>query len=97
MLETRRAVYLQVAILVVVVALLLLGSHFFPVVDFLVALQQQVIGLGAWSPICYALLFSGCNVLLLPGGVLCVGAGFFFGLWWVFFFTHISALWGSWD
>src|SRR5262249_37616634 len=23
--------------------------------------------------------------LLLPGGVLCVGAGFFFGLWWGFF------------
>src|SRR5947207_7339368 len=90
MLETRRAVYLQVAILVVVVALLLLGSHFFPVVDFLVALQRRVLGLGAWSAICYPLLFAGCNVLLLPGGILCVGAGFFFGLWWGFFIVLVG-------
>jgi uncharacterized membrane protein YdjX (TVP38/TMEM64 family) len=73
-----------------VIALLLLVSHFFPVVDVLVALQQRVIGLGAWSAICYPLLFAGCNVLLLPGGVLCVGGGFFFGLWWGFFIVLVG-------
>ena len=90
MLETRRALYLQVAAIAIVVAALLLVSHSLPVVDSLVALQQRVMGLGAWSAICYPLLFAACNVLLLPGGVLCVGAGFFFGLWWGFFIVLLG-------
>ncbi len=32
----------------------------------------------------HPLLFAACNILLLPGGVLAVGGGFFFGLWWGF-------------
>lgn len=85
MLGTRRAVYLQLAIFSLLIATAFLVSHFFPVVDWLVALQQRVIGLGDWAAILYPLLFAACNVLLLPGGVLCIGAGFFFGLWWGFF------------
>jgi uncharacterized membrane protein YdjX (TVP38/TMEM64 family) len=85
MLEARRAVYLQVATFIIVIASFLLLSHFFPILDLVVALQRRVLGLGAWSAICYPLLFAGCNVLLLPGGILCVGSGFFFGLWWGFF------------
>src|SRR5229473_366240 len=84
MLEARRAVWLQVATFTVVIASFLLLWHFFPIIDFVVALQRRVLGLGAWSAICYPLLFAGCNVLLLPGGILSVGAGFFFGLWWGF-------------
>ncbi len=87
---TRRGLSLQLAILVLLIALLLLGSHFFPVVDLLVALQQRVIGLGDWGAICYPLLFAACNILLLPGGVLCIGAGFFFGLWWGFFIVLLG-------
>ncbi|MEY2544336.1 MAG: hypothetical protein QOE81_1797 [Verrucomicrobiota bacterium] len=90
MLEARRAVYLQVATFIIVIASLLLLSHFFPVIDFVVALQRRVLGLGAWSAICYPLLLAGCNVLLLPGGILCVGAGFFFGLWWGFFIVLLG-------
>ena len=85
MFEARRAVYLQVATFIIVIVSFLLLSHFFPIIDLVVALQRHVLGLGAWSAICYPLLFAGCNVLLLPGGVLCVGSGFFFGLWWGFF------------
>jgi uncharacterized membrane protein YdjX (TVP38/TMEM64 family) len=90
MLEARRAVYLQVATFIIVIASFLLLSHFFPIINFVVALQRRVLGLGAWSAICYALLFAGCNVLLLPGGILCVGAGFFFGLWWGFFIVLLG-------
>src|SRR5260370_7850761 len=82
--EARRAVYLQVATFVFVIVALLLLSRFFPIVDVVAALQRRVSGLGAWSAVCYPLLFAGCNILLLPGGVLSVGAGFFFGLWWGF-------------
>src|SRR6266403_362085 len=90
MLEARRAVWLQVATFTVVIASFLLLWHFFPIIDFVVALQQRVVGLGAWSAICYPLLFAGCNVLLLPGGILCVGGGFFFGLWWGFFIVLLG-------
>jgi uncharacterized membrane protein YdjX (TVP38/TMEM64 family) len=90
MLDAQRAVYLQLATFIIVIASFLLLSHFFPIIDFVVALQRRVLGLGAWSAIFYPLLFAGCNVLLLPGGILCVGAGFFFGLWWGFFIVLLG-------
>ncbi|HME87839.1 MAG TPA: VTT domain-containing protein [Chthoniobacterales bacterium] len=90
MLQARPALYFQVTAVTIAIAALLLLSHFFPVIDFVVALQRRVVELGAWGGICYPLLFAGCNVLLLPGGVLCVGAGFFFGLWWGFFIVLLG-------
>jgi len=90
MLATRRSAYLQLAILLLVIAIIFFASRFFPVVEVLVSLQQRVISLGDWSGIIYPLLFAACNVLLLPGGILCVGAGFFFGLWWGFFIVLVG-------
>ena len=84
MLRSSRAVSLQLASFTVLIVVFALAAHFFPVVDFIAKLQHQVTRLGAWSAICYPLLFASCNVLLLPGGILSVGAGFFFGLWWGF-------------
>ena len=37
-----------------------------------------------WGGVLYPLLYAACNVLLLPGGVLAIGSGLFFGLWWGF-------------
>jgi uncharacterized membrane protein YdjX (TVP38/TMEM64 family) len=85
MLNTRRAFYAQLATFVAIIAALLLLSKFFNVVEVIVAAQQRVMNWGAWSGVCYPFLFAICNVLLLPGGILCVGSGFFFGLWWGFF------------
>lgn len=84
MLQVRRAIILQLAGLVVVALALFFLSRIFPLVDILADIQQRVMRWGAWSAICYPLLYACCNVLLLPGGVLSVGAGFFFGLWWGF-------------
>src|SRR6266581_9325765 len=95
MLEARRAVYFQIAMFIIVIASLVLLSRFFPIVNFVVALQQGVISLGAWSAFCYPLLFAGCNILLLPGGILSVGAGFFFGLWWGFFIVLAGNIIGA--
>ena len=90
MLGARRAVYLQLATIVGVIALLVILARVFPVVDVVARLQQKVLSLGTWSGICYPLLFAACNVLLLPGGILCIGAGFFFGLWWGFFIVLLG-------
>src|SRR5438477_1789635 len=81
MLKVRRSLYWQAASLVIAVVLVFALSQFFPVVDSVEALQRRVMSLGAWAAVCYPLLFAACSILLLPGGILAVGAGFFFGLW----------------
>jgi uncharacterized membrane protein YdjX (TVP38/TMEM64 family) len=83
--KVRRALYLQLATFALVIGLLLLLSRFFPIVELIAAAQQRVMRWGAWSAVGYPLLFALCNILLLPGGLLSVGGGLFFGLWWGFF------------
>ena len=78
------AICYQVGALVLAIALAIALSRFFPVVNFIEALQQRVMSWGDWAAVCYPLLFALCNILLLPGGILAVGGGFFFGLWWGF-------------
>lgn len=87
---TRRKVRVQIATFLAIVGGVVALVHFFPVVDFLEKLQRWATGLGPWAGVWYPLLFAGCNVLLLPGGVLAIGSGFFFGLWWGFFIVLLG-------
>ncbi|PYL62604.1 MAG: hypothetical protein DMF24_03315 [Verrucomicrobia bacterium] len=82
--KIRRAICYQIGALVLAIALAIALSRFVPIVNFIEALQQRVMSWGAWAAIGYPLLFALCNILLLPGGILAVGGGFFFGLWWGF-------------
>lgn len=82
MLKVSRAICWQVGALVTGVVLAIVLSRFVQIVSFVEASQQRVISWGAWGAVCYPLLFAACNILLLPGGILAVGGGFFFGLWW---------------
>src|SRR6266699_6108798 len=93
--RVRRSLYWQAAALVIAIALIFTLSNFFPVVDLIEALQKRVMSLGTWAAICYPLLFAACNVLLLPGGILAVGAGFFFGLWWGFLIVFVGNIVGT--
>ena len=95
MFEIRRAIYWQLAGLAIAVALVSMLSGFFPVADFVEALQERVMRWGALGAICYPLLFAVCNILLLPGGVLAVGGGFFFGLWWGFLVVFAGNIIGA--
>jgi uncharacterized membrane protein YdjX (TVP38/TMEM64 family) len=95
MVQIRRAIIWQLGGLLVVGVGLFFLSRLFPVVDTLAEVQQRVMRWGAWSAIWYPLLYAGCNVLLLPGGVLSVGAGFFFGLWWGFLIALIGNVSGA--
>src|SRR6201998_1715701 len=90
MLESRRPIYFQLAGFAIVIIGLLLLSHFVPVIDFVAELQRRVTGMGRWGAVVYPLLFAACNILLLPGGILSIGAGFFFGLWWGFFIVLLG-------
>src|SRR4030095_9984574 len=93
--RVRRAVYIQVGGLALIGVLFLLASRFFPVADWIAQVQQKVMHLGAWSAICYPLLYAACNVLLLPGGLLSIGGGFFFCLCWGFLIVLIGNVGGA--
>ena len=95
MFKIRRAVYWQFGGLAIAVALISALSRFFPIVDFVEAAQTRVMNWGTWGAICYPLLFAACNILLLPGGVLAVGGGFFFGLWWGFLIVFAGNVLGA--
>ena len=90
MLESRRAIYFQLAGFLLAVVAVALLSRFFPVIALIAELQRRVSGMGRAGAVVYPLLFAACNVLLLPGGILSVGAGFFFGLWWGFFIVLLG-------
>lgn len=95
MLKLRRAVLIQVGGLALVGALFFVGSRFFPIADWIAMVQQKVMHLGVWSAIWYPLLYACCNVLLLPGGFLSIGGGFFFGLWWGFLIVLVGNVSGA--
>ena len=84
MAQTERAIFWQTAGFLITIALLLAAFYFSPAVLLISSLQERVAQWGNWSAVCYPWLFALCNLLLLPGGILSVGAGFFFGLWWGF-------------
>jgi len=90
MLGTRRAFYAQLAGFLVFIIAIALLARYFDLLGWILSAQQTVLGWGKWSGVCYPFLFAACNLLLLPGGILCVGSGFFFGLWWGFFLVMIG-------
>lgn len=95
MVAVRRALFVQVSGLVIVGILLFTLSRFFPIADLLATVQGHVMRWGVWSAICYPLLYACCNVLLLPGGFLSIGGGFFFGLWWGFLIVLVGNVGGA--
>lgn len=95
MVQVRRALLIQTIGFLLFVTLFLGLSRIFPLADWLAVIQQRVMHWGVWSAICYPLLYAACNVLLLPGGVLSIGGGFFFGLWWGFLIILLGNMVGA--
>jgi len=93
--NTGRALYLQLAALALIAASVTWLSRVLPVADFLADVQQRVAHWGVWGALGYPLLYAACNVLLLPGGILSIGGGFFFGLWWGFLIILVGNLIGA--
>ena len=90
--KVSRLVCWQIGALVIAIVMAIALSRFLPIVSFIETSQQRVMSWGAWGAVCYPLLFAACNVLLLPGGILAVGGGFFFGLWWGFLIVLVGNL-----
>ena len=69
--------------------------HRYPVLDFILRAQRKIGATEFWSGVFYPLLYAACNVLLLPGGVLAIGSGLFFGLWWGVFLNLVGNVGGA--
>jgi uncharacterized membrane protein YdjX (TVP38/TMEM64 family) len=80
--KIRRAVWFQLAGLVLAGIFVTWLAHHFDLLRLIERLQGQVGQMELWGAVCYPFLLAGCNLLLLPGGVIAVGSGLFFGLWW---------------
>jgi uncharacterized membrane protein YdjX (TVP38/TMEM64 family) len=74
---------------------LFVASTTYPIVDWIGNARESIQHLGFWSGIIYPITYALCNLLLLPGGVLSMGGGFFFGLWWGFFLVLAGNLLGA--
>lgn len=83
--QIRRALLAQLCVLVLVVGLGAWAVQHFPVVHYLTRAQEKIGAMQFWGGVLYPLLYAAGNVLLLPGGILAIGSGLFFGLWWGFF------------
>lgn len=79
--KVRRALLLQLLSLALGAAVIVYLARTYPLVSYVVSAQNWVASLGLIAGLLYPLLYAGCNVLLLPAGVLAVGSGLFFGLW----------------
>ncbi len=80
----KRALSLQLGgLILAAIFVVWLGRHL-PIADYIARAQHQIGSMEIWGGVLYPLLYATCNVLLLPGGVLAIGSGLFFGLWWGF-------------
>lgn len=71
------------------------ASKHFPILEMILKAQRKVGQMELWGALLYPLLFAACNLLLLPGGVIAMGGGLFFGLWWGFLIVLTGNLIGA--
>lgn len=93
--KVKRAVFLQLAGLVLAAVIGAWVWRHYPVVQYVIQLEQKIGAMEFWGAVLYPLLYAACNVLLLPGGVLAIGSGLFFGLWWGFFLNVLGNVAGA--
>lgn len=91
----RRSFYLQATFLALLVLGVIFAARSSQARELVALGQRRVLELGPWAAFCYPLLLGVCNILLLPGGILSVSAGFFFGLWWGFALVFVGNALGT--
>ncbi|MFU8848508.1 MAG: TVP38/TMEM64 family protein [Opitutales bacterium] len=85
----------KIALLVLVVLALFAASRFLPVEAWLKAFNQWIADLGAVGFVIFIFAYAAFTLLMLPGAILTVGAGFIFGLGWGFAAVSIGSTLGA--
>src|ERR1700722_5443488 len=93
--KISRAVAVQLGGLILAAFILTFIAHHFPIVEWIVRMQHRIGQMEWWGAVLYPLFYAGCNLLLLPGGVLAIGSGLFFGLWWGTFLVLVGNVTGA--
>ena len=88
--KLKRAFYLQLVGLVLAAAIVAWITWHFPVVEYITRAQRTIGRMEVWGGVLYPLLYAVCNICLLPGGIIAMGSGLFFGLWWGFLFNLLG-------
>lgn len=92
---TAKATFVQIAVALVLVAALVWLAQSAPFLGAVEETEDVVRRWGALSILLYPLLVMAATVLFLPGGVLSLGGGFFFGLWWGTLLVLVGNLLGA--
>ncbi len=85
----------KLIILIVVVVGLLLAAKFLPVKDYIMSALEWAQGLGSWGPIFVGVLYVLACVLMVPGSIITIAAGFLFGLFWGTITVSIASTLGA--
>ena len=80
--SATKATVAQIALALFIVVALVWLAQSAPFLGAVEETENVVRRWGALSIVVYPLLVMAATVLFLPGGVLSLGGGFFFGLWW---------------
>ena len=85
----------RLAVLTVIVVALLLAMRFLPVREWLTSFNNWVGQMGTVGIFIFILVYAAATVLLTPGSILTIGAGFAFGLWKGFLAVSAGATLGA--
>ena len=93
--SAAKATVLQAAVALLVVGALIYVARSAPFLGAVEETENVVRRWGTMSIVIYPLLVMAATVLLLPGGILSLGGGFFFGLWWGTLLVLVGNLLGA--
>jgi len=93
--SAAKATVLQAGVALLVVGALIYVARSAPFLGAVEETENVVRRWGTMSIVIYPLLVMAATVLLLPGGILSLGGGFFFGLWWGTLLVLVGNLLGA--
>jgi uncharacterized membrane protein YdjX (TVP38/TMEM64 family) len=85
----------RIAVLVLVLIALFLAMRFLPVQQWLHSFNDWVAQMGTVGILVFIVVYALATVLLAPGSILTIGAGFVFGLWKGFLVVSVGATLGA--
>src|SRR5258707_365097 len=85
----------RLAVLIVIVIALFLAMRFLPVQQWLRSFSDWVAQMGVAGILIFIVVYAVATVLMAPGSILTIGAGFAFGLWKGFLAVSAGATLGA--
>jgi uncharacterized membrane protein YdjX (TVP38/TMEM64 family) len=85
----------RIVVLIAIIAALFLAMKFLPVGEWLTSFNNWVGQMGVVGILIFIIVYAVATILLAPGSILTIGAGFAFGLWKGFLAVSAGATLGA--